>query len=81
MGKKISLWISTLLYPITKSSDPATEASAADDVLSDPVAWSTSDQDADTPVTTSLDVEGKHDRKGSLGCGAVVRERLIKDLE
>ena len=83
MARKISLWISTLFTPITKSPLLSQGVSERSDGASTNVSipWSTLDQNADTLVTTSPQQEHTTERKKSLGSGAVVRELLIKDLE
>jgi hypothetical protein len=83
MARKISLWISTLYTPITKSpSLPQGPSDVNGDVGSiGQIPWTLSDENADTLVTTSPQIDRRPERKESLGAGAVVRELLIKDLE
>ena len=81
MAKKISLWISTILYPITKS--PILDSRPKDPGSSDAIVpWPITDRNAETVTVNSPELDRKSEyRKESIGSGAVVRERLIKDLE
>jgi hypothetical protein len=86
MAKKISLWISTLFTPVTKSplldksEDQATEVES-EFGSSRSLPWTVSDQETDTLVNTSPDMERRPARKESVGGGIIVREQLIRDLE
>ena len=86
MAKKISLWLSTLLTPITKSplleksEDQATELESEFGTARS-LPWTILDQDMDTLVNTSPDMERRPERKESIGGGIIVREQLIRDLE
>jgi len=86
MAKKVSLWISTLFHPITKSptleksEDQATEMES-EFGSAQSLPWTIADQETDTLVHTSPDMERRPERKESVGGGIIVREQLIRDLE
>lgn len=86
MAKKVSLWISTLFHPITKSptleksEDQATEIESEFGTAQS-LPWTIADQETDTLVQTSPDMERRSERKESIGGGIIVREQLIRDLE
>jgi len=82
MAKKISLWISSLFHPITKSPTiEQSEGQAMERISEFGIPWSISDQEEGTLVNASPDLGRTPGRKESLGAAAIVHEQLIRDLE